>query len=467
MSERDRGSKAGYARVGMETFLEVSIILVLLVANGVFAMAEIAVVSARKARLRSWAEGGNSRARKALSLAESPNRFLSTVQIGITLVGIFAGAYGGARLAGRFAEYLETIPALANYAEGVAFGTVVVGITYLSLVIGELVPKRIGLGHPERIASFIAGPMIFLSAVAKPLVHLLSASTEGLMKILGIKPNTDTAVTEEEVKLLVREGLRVGVLHKSESEMVESVLALDQLPVKELMTPRAKIIWIHHNDPHETIWHKIVVSAHTTFPVYEEDRDHVLGLVSVKDIYAQLAAGIQVKIQDLVTPAITVPPNQTALGLLEIFKRSGKHIAIVIDEYGSVIGLVSLHDIMEAIAGDFPTMDARLRPIAKRRDDGSWLVDAMISIDEFAEAVKDFPLEPAGARDYSTLGGYIVKRFGRVPSEGESIQAGDYLVEVIDMDHHRIDKVVLLPARPKVEPSVPPPEPGTGASGAP
>ena len=445
----------------MEILFEISIILVLLLANGLFAMAEISVVSSRKARLRSWAEAGNQRAKKALSLAESPNRFLSTVQIGITLVGIFAGAYGGARLAGRLAEYLAQFPAVARYSEGLAFGLVVAVITYLSLVLGELLPKRIGLGHPERIASIIAAPMLALSTIAKPLVHLLSASTELLLKMLGIKPNTETAVTEEEVKLLVREGLRAGVLHKSESEMVESVLALDQLPVKELLTPRAKIIWIHQNDPHDTIWHKIVVSAHTTFPVYEQDRDHVLGVVSVKDIYAQLAAGIPVKIRDLVTPAITVPPNQTALGLLEIFKRTGKHVALVIDEYGSVLGLVSLHDIMEAIVGDFPTLDARLRPIAKRRDDGSWLVDAMINIDEFAEAVADFPLETAGQRDYSTLGGYIVKRFGRVPAEGESITAGPYLVEVIDMDHHRIDKVVLLPLNsPAGKSSQPPPAAG-------
>lgn len=431
----------------MDTLFEVGIILVLLLANGLFAMAEISVVSARRARLRGWAEAGNARARAALELAESPNRFLSTVQIGITLVGIFAGAYGGARLASRLAAYLKGYPALEDYAEGLAFGFVVAIITYLSLVLGELVPKRIGLSHPERIAGLIAGPMRMLSRVASPLVSLLSVSTEALLKLLGIRPEAGNAVTEEEVKLLVREGLRAGVLHKTESEMVESVLALDQLSIKELMTPRAKIIWLNTGDPHEIIWHKIVVSGHTNFPVYEEDRDHVCGFVSVKDIYAQLAAGISVRVKDLVQPSIIVPPGQTALGLLEIFKRSGKHVALVIDEYGSVVGLVSLHDIMEAIAGDFPSMDDRLRPSAKRREDGSWLVDAMIPIEEFAEAVKDFPLETGGTRDYSTLGGYIVKRFGRVPSEGESITAGNYLVEVIDMDHHRIDKVVMLPVK--------------------
>jgi putative hemolysin len=429
----------------MGLLLEFGIIVALLVANGVFAMAEIAVVSSRKGRLRASAEAGDKRARRALELAESPNRFLSTVQVGITLVGIFAGAYGGASLSEKVAVLLRNIPLIAPYANGIAFGTVVLTITYLSLVIGELVPKRIGLTAPEKIAALLAAPMDALSTIAKPLIFVLTISSEGLMKLIGVKESPDAGVTEDELRLLAREGLRVGVLHKAESEMVESVLALDRLAVKDLMTPRPKIIWIQQDEPHELVWHKIVVSGHSHFPVYEKTRDRIAGIVNVKAIYAHLAANIPVRIKDLVTPGLYVPATVNALTLLETFKKEGKHVAIVIDEFGSVLGLVTTHDIMEAIVGEFPTMDARLRPTAKRRDDGSWLVDAMIPVEEFQAAVTDFPLHAKTDRGYETLGGYIMKRLGHLPHEGESFDAHPYTVEIIDMDNLRIDKVLLLP----------------------
>jgi putative hemolysin len=429
----------------MDFLFEAGVILALLVANGIFAMAEIAVVSSRKTKLRSQAEAGDRKARRALELAESPNRFLSTVQVGITLVGIIAGAYGGASLSEKVAAPLESVPWLAQYAKPLAFALVVLSITYLSLVIGELVPKRVGLSNPEKVSALLAGPMMAISKIAKPLVLLLSASSDGIMKLLGLKETGETAVTAEDLRLLAREGLRVGELHKSESEMVERVLSLDMLTVRDLMTPRPKIIWIQQDDPHEAIWHKVVVSGHTTFPVYDRGRDNIVGIVSIKSIYAHLAAGIAVKIKDLMTPPLFVPPSQNALALLETFKKTGKHVAIAIDEYGSVAGLVALHDVMEAIAGDFPTQDARLRPVAKQRDDGSWLIDAMIPIEEFEAAVKDVPIDPINERDYTTFGGFIVKHFGRVPNEGDSIPIGPYQVEIIDMDHLRVDKVLLIP----------------------
>jgi putative hemolysin len=318
-------------------------------------------------------------------------------------------------------------------------------ITYLSLVIGELVPKRIGLSAPERIAGFLAGPMGTLSRIAKPLVFILTGSVGALMKMLGLKDAPEATVTEDELRLLAREGLRAGVLLKTESEMVESVLALDKLQVKDIMTPRPKIIWIQQNEPHELIWHKIVVSGHSHFPVYDSNRDQLVGVVNVKSIYAHLAANIPIRIKDLAVPPLFVPTSVNALSLLETFKNEGKHVAIVIDEFGAVQGLVTTHDIMEAIVGEFPTMDARLRPTAKRREDGSWLVDAMIPVEEFETTVTDFPLHPKLERDYETLGGYIIKRLGRVPDEGESFEAGPYVVEIIDMDHLRVDKVLLLP----------------------
>ena len=429
----------------MDAFFEVCVILLLLVANGVFAMAEIALVSSRKAKLRAQADNGNANAKRALQLAESPNRFLSTVQIGITLVGIIAGAYGGTRLSERLAVVVQDVPGVGRYAAPISFGLVVAGITYLSLVIGELVPKRVGLTNPERISGILAGPMSALSVAAKPLVWLLSASTEALLKLLGLKDLPQGSVSEDELRLLAREGLRAGVLYPSESAMVESVLALDKLRVRDLMTPRAKIIWIHEDEPHDRMWHKIVVSGHTTFPVYTDpSRDKVAGVISVKAIYANMAAGVPVRVRDLVTKPLVVPASLNALNLLETFKRSQRHMALVVDEFGNVAGMVTLHDIMEAIVGEFTTADKRLRPTAKQREDGSWLVDAMIPIEEFQTTVKDFPLEPEAERDYETFGGFIVKRMGHVPQEGDSFECGQYVVEIIDMDNLRVDKVLLL-----------------------
>ena len=434
--------------------LELTIIFVLLLANGVFAMAEIAIVSARKNRLRPLADGGDLRARRALELAESPNTFLATVQIGITLVGVLAAAFSGAALADPLAVPLTEIPWLAPYADKVAFGLVVVVLTYFTLVIGELVPKRIGLGNPEGVARALAGPMHVLSRIGAPLVSLLGRSTDALLALLRIKPVTEVRVTEEDVRLLVREGMRVGVFHAQEPAMIESVMALDRLPVRDLMTPRAKIIWINVHDTHDTIWHRIVVSAHTTFPVYEGRRDNVIGLVTVKAIYANLAAGIPVNVRDLVTPALVVPEAQPVTALLEKFKATGRHVALLSDEFGGISGLVSLHDIMEAIVGDLPSPEDRLKPRAVRRDDGSWLVDGLLDVEEFTRAVTDFPLSPADRRDYQTLAGFIVNHLGHVPAEGESFRLHGYLIEIIDMDGLRVDKVLLLPVKspPPVRP---------------
>lgn len=426
---------------------EIIIIFFLLLANGAFSMAEIAIVSSRKSRLRQRAEQGDAGARRALALAESPNTFLATVQIGITLVGVLAAAFGGASLAGRLTGPLETFPWLAPYAEEVAFGTVVLIITYFTLVIGELVPKRIGLANPEGMARFVAGPMHGLSIVCAPLVSVLGRSTDALLAILGIKPAADATVTEEDVRLLVREGMRVGALHAQEPAMIEGVMSFDRRPVRDLMTPRAKIIWINANDTHEVIWHRIVVSAHSTFPVYEGRRDNVIGMVTVKAIYANLAAGIPVNVRDLVTPALFVPDTLPVNLLLEKFKATGKHVALATDEFGSVTGLISLHDLLEAIVGDIPSPADRLRPKAVRRDDGSWLVDGLLDTEEFAGRVPDFPLHPAPERDYETFGGFVVKQLGHVPTEGESFRHHGYLVEVIDMDGLRVDKALLLPAK--------------------
>ncbi|MBE7499400.1 MAG: HlyC/CorC family transporter [Verrucomicrobiales bacterium] len=424
--------------------LEIAVIFALLLANGLFAMSEIAVVSARKARLRQRAEAGNSRARAALELAENPNRFLATVQVGITLVGTLAAAFGGARVAGSLAGFLTQVPWLEPYAQPLSFGLVVAAITLASLIIGELVPKRLGLANPEGIAAFIAGPLGALSRIVSPLVTLLGWGTDAVLKLFRIEAKPVVEVTEEEVGLLVREGMRAGVFHPSEPAMVEGVLALDRLTLGELMTPRAKIIWVNVHEPHDAIWHKIVVSGHTTYPVYDGNLDHVVGVVTVNAIYANLAAGIPPRVKDLMTPPLVVPATQSASALLETFKRTGKHIALAADEFGGIVGLVSLHDIMEAIIGELPSPDERLKPRAKRREDGSVLVDAIIELDEFARAVPDFQLPPAAGRHYQTFAGFIMQQLGRVPAEGEAFDWSGYRVEVIDMDGHRVDKVLLM-----------------------
>ena len=427
--------------------IESVVILLLLVVNGVFAMTEIAIVTARKARLRQLASAGNVRASLALALADSPNRFLSTVQIGITLVGILAGAFGGATIAEELAKPLATVPGLGGYSDAVALGIVVLAITYCSLVLGELVPKRIGLGNPERISLLVAKPMQTLSAVAAPAVKFLSVSTDALLRLLAIKPQKEATVSEEEVKVLMQEGLRAGAFQKVESDIVASVLDLDRLMVRDIMTPRPKVIWLNRDDPHETVWHKIVVSGHSFFPVYEGNRDRVVGVVSVKAIYANLAAGVGVNLKDLMVPPLMVPAMQNVLQLVETFKKSGKHLALVADEFGGIAGLVTLNDVMEAIVGDFPSQDERARPAAQQRPDGTWLIDAMIEIERVERALPGFIVEAPASKDYQTLAGYVVKRLGHLPREGETFEAHGYVFEVLDMDRHRVDKVLVMPAR--------------------
>ncbi|MBK9140011.1 MAG: HlyC/CorC family transporter [Verrucomicrobia bacterium] len=425
--------------------LEAGFILLLLVGNGVFAMTELAVVSARKSRLKGMAAAGDQRAAAALALAESPNRFLSTVQVGITMVGILAGAFGGATLAAHIGNGLAAVGLPGAYAQAAGVAVVVVVITFCSLIVGELVPKRVALANPEGIARVMAGPMARLAALAWPLVKVLSVTTELVLRLLGLRERKESPVTEEEVRALIREGREAGVFHQTEARMVEGVLALDRLPVREIMTPRAKIIWINVHEAHETIWHKVVVSGHTTFPVYQGDRDNVVGMISVKAIYANLAAGLPVTVKDLMTKPLIVPSSLAAISLLETFKRSGQFHALVSDEFGGIVGLVSLHDVMEAVIGDFPSQDMRLKPMAKRREDGSWLVDAMIEIEDFQAQMPQFVLPPPEARSYHTFGGYVFEQLGRVPAEGDAFEAQGYRIEIIDMDRNRVDKVLLIP----------------------
>lgn len=416
-------------------------IILLIIANGVFSMSEIAVVSARKARLQQLANEGNAKARAALELASSPNRLLSTVQIGITLIGILAGVLGGATIAEELAQRLSTMPLFAPYGKVIALGAVVLGITYLSLVIGELVPKRLALHNPERIACAVATPMRAISVMASPVVHLLSVSTDAVLRILGIRPVAEPPVTEEEIKILIEQGTKAGAFEEAERYMVERVFRLADRRVGELMTPRTEIIWLDIEDTSLEMRRKIADSGHSRFPVCQGSLDNILGVVKVKDLLVgrELAADLKASLRR----PLFAPESTHALKVLELFKQSGTHISLVVDEYGSIQGLITLNDIMEEVVGEVPTVEELAEPRAVQREDGSWLLDGMLSIDEFKEIfhIRKLP----GEGSYQTLAGLILMQMGRIPSVGNHFEWGGLRFEVVDMDGNRVDKVLVMP----------------------
>ncbi|MDE3084680.1 MAG: HlyC/CorC family transporter [Verrucomicrobiota bacterium] len=423
--------------------IELLIIGLLLLTNGLFAMAEIAVISSRKARLKKLSDDGDARARAALSLAESPTRFLSVVQVGMTLCSIVAGAVGGATLAEKFAAWLDRIPGLAPYSHVVAFAVVAGAITFVTLLASELIPKRIALSNPERIAMFLAGPMRALAWLARPAVWLLSALTEAAMKFFGLAQRHEAPVTDEELSILIEQGLHTGTFNKAEKEMVEGVLNLDQMQVTALMTPRPKIVFLNIDDPEETNWRKIVASGHSHFPVFQGGRDQVVGMVAVKALWAHSAIGLPTNLKNLLVPPLVVPETMHAVQLLEQFKKTGKHIALVADEFGSIQGLVTLIDVLEAIVGDIPAQGRRDQPEVRKREDGSWLLDATLSTSALKTLLELDALPGEDDADFQTLAGFVVTQFGRIPMAGDHFDFLGWRFEVMDMDRHRVDKVLV------------------------
>jgi putative hemolysin len=431
------------------TTLEILIVLVLIIANGVFSMSEMAVVSARKVRLQQLANQGDAKARAALKLAESPNQFLSTVQVGITLIGILTGAFGGATIANRLEAYVRLVPFLARYSEPISFGIVVLIITYLSLIVGELVPKRLALNNPERIAAIVAIPMRALAAIASPMVYLLSASTDLVLRVLGITPSTEPQVTEEEIKILIEQGTEAGTFEEAEQDMVERVFRLGDRPVSYLMTPRPDIVWLDLEDSAEENRHKMVDSAYSRYPVCQGGLDNVLGIIPVTDLLARSFRGEPLDLTVGLRQPVFLPESTRGLKVLELFKQTITHMAVVVDEYGVIQGLVTLNDIMSEIVGDVPSTDGQDQPQAVQREDGSWLLDGMLPVEEFLELFGMEEWESDERGSYQTLGGFVITHLGRIPIAADHFEWQGMRVEVMDMDGNRVDKVLVLPTANK------------------
>lgn len=429
---------------------EILIVLLLILANGVFAMSEMAIVSAKKLRLQQLAEQGDIKARTALELANAPNRFLSTVQIGITLVGIFTGAFGGATLSERLAVILGQIPALRPYSQALSFVGVVLVITYLSLILGELVPKRLALNKPEQIAVNVAIPMQGLSKIAYPVVHLLSQSTEFILRLLGIGPSDEPEVTEEEIKLLIQQGTEAGTFEEVEQEMVERVLLLGDRRVSSIMTPRPGIVWLDLEDSADENKRKLVNSIHSRFPICQGSLDEVLGIIQVNELLSRYLSDGEFDLVSSLHQPLYVPESTRALKILELFQQSGTHIALVVDEYGVLQGLVTLNDIMEAIVGDLPSSAELDDPTAIQREDGSWLVDGTIAIEDFKQRfdIEELPGELRG--NYQTLGGFVITYLGHIPKAADCFEWEGFRFEVMDMDGNRVDKVLVVPPSPDI-----------------
>lgn len=422
---------------------EILIILALIALNGFFAMAEMSIVSSRRSRLQQLLEGrSGERAKTALDLADNPNRVLSTVQIGITLIGIGAGAYGGATVADHVGAALDEIPGVAPHGGRIGFALTVASITLLSLIVGELVPKRLALGNAERIAVAVAVPMNFLTKIAGPLVWLLSAASEVALRLIGQSGERDQTVTEDEVKTLIAEGEESGAIDPVERRMIDSVMRLNDRVVRSIMTPRPDVMWIDANDPPDAIAREIRETGYSRLLVCRGEVDEVLGTVSAKAMLNAALEGRPLDPRSIMTDALVVHDGTPVMRLLELFRQASVHMAVVVDEYGSVEGVVTITDVIEAIAGEFPERGRDEEKGITRRDDGSWLVDGMMPIEDVEKALEIEDLREPDA-DFHTLAGFMLDRLGHLPAVAESVVRGDLRFEVVDMDGRRVDKILI------------------------
>jgi putative hemolysin len=396
--------------------IESTVLVLLILLNGLFSMSETAIVSARKARLQQLADEGDGRAQNALSLANNPNRFLATVQIGITLIGILTGVFGGATITQHLAVLLSDIPLLAPYANVAAGLVVVTLLTYFTLIIGELAPKRLALNSAERISSTVAGPMTLLARLTWPLVRFLGISTDAVLRLLRVQPSGEPSVTAEEIMVMVEQGADAGLFERSEQDLIERVLALDERRVDSFMTPRNKIVALEITATSDEVRDRLLTSQHSRFPVVDGDLDHVLGIVRVKDILTQSLAGQAFDLASLLRPALFLPEVATALETLERFKQESTHVALILDEFGGIQGMITHNDVLEAIVGYDPSQDAPAEPPMVRRADGTWLVDGLTAIDDFEDALELAALREGPNRRYQTIGGLVMSLAGGVPT---------------------------------------------------
>jgi putative hemolysin len=427
--------------------VEILIIFLLIVANGLFSMTEMAIISSRKAILRERAEEGDAGAQAALELATNPNQLLSTVQIGITLVATLAGAFGGATIAYELANYLSSYTYLGQYSNVLSFAIVVLIIAILSIVLGELVPKRLALSNPERIASIMASPMRTFSHILSPLILMLSTATDLVLRILGVKSYVQPVVTEEEIRILIDQGTSAGIIEEEEQDIMERVFSLGDRRIESIMTPRGDIVWLDIDDSPDEIQRKITLGPYSLFPVCRRRLDNVLGVVQAKDLLSCNLKDRKVDLKSTLLPPLFIPESMRALKVLERFKQTGVHLAIVLDEYGSVQGVVTLTDLLEGLVGDIPHIEDLADPQIMQREDGSWLMDGSLPIDVFKETLhlEELPDEENGL--YQTAGGFAMMYLEKVPTTGDHFEWQDFRFEIVDMDEHRVDKLLVAPLK--------------------
>ena len=424
--------------------IEGAVIVLLLILSGFLAMAEIAIVSSRRSRLQQLADAGQADARAALALAEDPSRYLAAVQMGMTLISILAGALSGATVADRLEDWFGLYPSMAPYAKPAAVGIVVVAVTYLWLIIGELVPKQIALKNPEIIAIHVARPLAIFARSAAPVVWLLDRSSKFILRLAGLRPGFERRITDEDIQSLVREAEKSGVLHKIEREMVEGVLDLENRTVRTIMTPRPNVAWIDLDQPKDAIVSKIRACPYAQLLVSRGSIDDMAGVVRKQDLLEQCLGGAAVDVESLLLPPLVVPEGASILRALDLFRKKPVNTAVVVDEYGTIQGIVTRTDLLEAVAGDLPDVDFGFDPKVTHRPDGSLLIDAAMPISEISE-LDGFRKLPVG--DFVTLAGFVLARLGHVPETGDQFVWDRWRFRVVEMDGRRIDKVLVEPAQ--------------------
>ncbi|MFM7672560.1 MAG: hemolysin family protein [Bacteroidota bacterium] len=419
--------------------MEWLILFALLILNGLFVLSEIALVSARRSRLENLAEKGDPRAKKALNLIQQPEKFLPAAQIGITLIAILTGVYSGEQFSHALQPWLEKWESIRPYAETLSISLIVVGVTFLSIIVGELFPKQIGLMRAERIALLVAGPVDGFARLTAPLVWLLHKTTTLILRLFNIKRSQEDAVTEEEIKTLITEGTEAGTIDETEQEIIERVFHLSDRNITSLMTHRSDIIWFNLDENEDRIKEKILKEPHSAYPICDGELDRIEGVVSIKDLYVNPD---QTPFREIMQPALFVPENNSPYQVLEKFQTSQIHSAFIVDEYGSILGLITLKDILEAIVGEMPEADVPEYQIVERHD-GTFLVDAQIPFYDFLSRFKRTEWMNEGEQEFDTLAGFILHHLERIPNAGDRFQWKEFSLEVIDMDNHRIDKVLI------------------------